>query len=103
MAYETLDETEWDSVEQVWDLLDEGKTEAARIALDALLVRRPGHPDLRVVDAAVSLDEGDAARALAALRGAERSADPALLFHLRAAAHTAGLKAARDDATGRWR
>jgi len=100
MAYETLDETEWESVEEIWDLLDEGKTEGARIALDALLARRPGHPDLRVVDAAVSLDEGDAARALAALRGAERSADPALLFHLRAAAHfeLVELTAARDDA-----
>ena len=100
MTYETLDETEWESVEQVWDLLDEGKTEGARLALDALLTRRPGHPDLRVVDAAVSLDEGDAARALAALRGAERSADPALLFHLRAAAHfeLVELTAARDDA-----
>ena len=100
MAYETLDETEWDSVEQVWDLLDEGKTEGARIALEALLARRPGHPDLRIVDAAVSLDEGDAARALATLRGAARSADPALFFHLRAAAHfeLVELAAARDDA-----
>ena len=100
MAYETLDETEWDSVEQVWDLLDEGKTEGARIALEALLARRPGHPDLRIVDAAVSLDEGDAARALATLRGAARSADPALFFHLRSAAHfeLVELTAARDDA-----
>jgi predicted Zn-dependent protease with MMP-like domain len=100
MTYETLDETEWESVEQVWDLLDEGKIESARGAIEALLARRPGHPDLRVVDAAVSLDEGDAARALNALRGADRSADPALLFHLRAAAHyeLVQLAAARDDA-----
>lgn len=101
MSYETLDETEWESVEQVWDLLDEGQTASARSALEALLVRRPGHPDLRVVDAAVSLDEGDATRALNALRGADRSADPALLFHLRAAAHyeLAQPAAARDDAS----
>ena len=100
MAYETLDEPEWESVEQVWDLLDEGKCDAARIALEALLARRPGHPDLRVVDAAVSLEEGDATRALAALSGAERSADPALFFHLRAAAHYEMVEptAARDDA-----
>jgi predicted Zn-dependent protease with MMP-like domain len=100
MAYETLDETEWDAVERVWDLLDEGKPERARIALEALLAGRPGHPDLKVVDAAVSLDEGDAGRALAALRGAERSADPALFFHLRAAAHfeLVELSLARDDA-----
>jgi predicted Zn-dependent protease with MMP-like domain len=100
MAYETLDETEWDAVERVWDLLDEGRTESARIALESLLAGRPGHPDLKVVDAAVSLDEGDAGRALAALRGAERSADPALFFHLRAAAHfeLVELSEARDDA-----
>ncbi len=100
MGYETLTETEWTAVEQVWDLLDEGKTERARVAMDALLARRPGHPDLRIVDAAVSLDEGEAARALAALEGAERSADPALFFHLRAAAHyeLAELASAREDA-----
>jgi len=100
MSYETLDETEWDSVEHVWDLLDEGQIASARAALDTLLARRPGHPDLRVVDAAISLDEGDPARALEALRGAERSADPALLFHLRAAAHYELVEpgAARDDA-----
>lgn len=100
MAYETLDETEWESVEHVWDLLDEGQIASARAALDALFARRPGHPDLKVVDAAVALDEGDAARALATLRGAERSADPALFFHLRAAAHfeLVEIAAARDDA-----
>ena len=100
MSYETLDETEWESVEQVWDLLDEGQIASARSALEGLLARRPGHPDLRVVDAAVSLEEGDPARALESLRGAERSADPALLFHLRASAHygLAELTDARDDA-----
>ncbi len=100
MAYETLDETEWDEVERVWDLLDDGRPDAARATLDALQGRRPGHPDLKVVDAAVSLEEGEAARALSVLAGAERSADPALFFHLRAAAHyeLVQLTAARDDA-----
>jgi len=101
MSYETLDETEWESVEEVWDLLDEGRIASARSALDTLMARRPGHPDLQVVDAAISLDEGDPARALNALRSAERSADPALLFHLRAAAHYELVQpaAARDDAS----
>ncbi len=100
MGYETLDETEWKEVEQAWDLLDEGETARARLVTDALLARRPGHPDLRIVDAAISLDEGEAERALVALQGAERSADPALFFHLRAAAHyeLAELERARDDA-----
>ena len=99
MAYETLDETEWTAVERIWDLLDEGKMDGARIALDALFAHRPGHPDLRVVDAAISLEAGDAARALTALNGAERSADPAMFFHLRAAAHYEMVEptAARDD------
>lgn len=100
MGYETLDETEWKVVEEVWDLLDEGKTERARAAADTLLARRPGHPDVRIVDAAVALEEGEPGRALAALQGAERSADPALFFHLRAAAHyeLVELTVARDDA-----
>ena len=53
-----------------------------------------------MVDAAVAIEEGDAARALESLRGAERSADPALLFHLRASAHygLAEPAPARDDA-----
>lgn len=100
MAYETLDETEWNSVDRVWELLDEGKTEEARAALASLMARRPAHPDLQVVDAAVCLEEGEPAAALAALGGAERSADPALFFHLRAAGHfeLAQLAEARDDA-----
>jgi predicted Zn-dependent protease with MMP-like domain len=100
MSYETLTEVEWDSVERVWDLLDEGKIENARNEADALLERRPGHPDLRIIDAAVSLDVGEAERALIALQGAERSADPSLFFHLRAVAHfeMVQLEAARDDA-----
>ena len=83
MSYDTLTEIEWEQVQRVWDLLDEGKTERARIELKGLLEKRPGHPDLRIVDAAVSVDEGEAERALRALEGAERSADPALFFHLR--------------------
>ncbi|MBI1796847.1 MAG: metallopeptidase family protein [Candidatus Eisenbacteria bacterium] len=100
MSYETLDETEWSSVDAVWDLLDEGKVDEARDAIDGLLRHRPGHPDLRIVDASVALDEGDAERALIALQGAERSADPSLFFHLRAFAQyeLAALEPAREDA-----
>lgn len=101
MGYETLDESEWAAVERVWELLDEGRIEAARAAIDALLEARPGHADLKIADAAVALDEGEAGRALDTLRGAERSADPALFFHLRAAAHYEMVEpaAARDDAS----
>src|SRR5262245_48936726 len=78
MSYETLSEAEWEAVERVWDLLDEGKIENARAGIDALLDARPGHPDLRIADAAVALDEDEAERALIALQGAESSADPSL-------------------------
>lgn len=100
MSYETLTEAEWLDVERVWDLLDEGEIERARLQLDAMLARRPGHPDLRIVDAAVALDEGDPERSLRALEGAERSADPALFFHLRARAayELVRFEEARDDA-----
>jgi predicted Zn-dependent protease with MMP-like domain len=100
MDYETLTETEWDQVSRVWDLLEDGKLERARLELDALLGTRPGHPDLRIVHAAVAIDEGEPALALDALKGAERSADPALFFHLRAVAHfeLAHFDASRDDA-----
>jgi hypothetical protein len=64
MSYETLTETEWDQVNDVWNLLDDGETGRARAAIDSLLRRRPGHPDLRIVDAGVALDEGDAESAL---------------------------------------
>jgi predicted Zn-dependent protease with MMP-like domain len=99
MGYDTLSETEWEAVERVWDLLDEGKIDRARVEMDALLERRPGHPDLRIADAAVALDQGEAERAFIALQGAERSADPSLFFHLRAAAHyeLVELESARDD------
>ena len=99
MPYDTLNETEWDAVEKVWDLLDEGKIDRARTEIDTLLRVRPGHADLKIVDAAVALDEGDAERALMALQGAERSADPSLFFHLRAVAQyeLVAIEAARDD------
>ena len=80
MNYATLSETEWSQVSHVWDLLDQGEVEPARTAVDALLRARPGHPDLRIVEAAVCLDEGEPERALETLKGAERSADPALFL-----------------------
>ena len=100
MSYDTLSETEWEQVNRIWGLLDDGELERARLELDDLLRRRPGHPDLRIVDASIALDEGDAERGLAALRGAERSADPALFFHLRALAayQLARFEEARADA-----
>ncbi len=83
MAYDTLTESEWDQVQKVWDLIEDGQLETSRGRLDALLTARPGHPDLRIVDAALRLEEGEPAQALDALRGAEQSADPAVFFHLR--------------------
>src|SRR5256885_1481450 len=98
--YETLSEIEWDRVGHVWHLLDEGEVDQARLELGALLRARPGHPDLRIVDAAVALDEGEPQAAVEALEGAERSADPALFFHLRAMAEfeLARFESSRDDA-----
>ncbi len=100
MSYDTLSETEWAEVSRIWDLLDEGEVEKARATLDTLLRARPGHPDVRIVEAAVYLDEGEPARALETLLGAERSADPALLFYLRAVARfeLVRFEQARDDA-----
>ena len=100
MSYETLTEPEWTEVERIYDLLDDEELEDARRMSDALLARRPGHPDLRMVDAAVSLEEGDASRALATLHGAETSADPAAFFHLRAVSQyeLCRFEPARDDA-----
>ena len=100
MNYETLTEIEWEQVNRIWDLLDQGETERARAQLDGLQRKRPGHPDLRIVDAAVALDEGEPEQALKVLQGAERSADPALFFHLRAVAEfeLSRFEAARDDA-----
>ena len=83
MTFETLTESEWERVQEVWDLLDTGKLEEARTTLDALNSRRPGHSDLRIVDAALLLEEGEPRAALQTLVGAELSADPAVFFHLR--------------------
>ncbi|MFI5370233.1 MAG: metallopeptidase family protein [Candidatus Eisenbacteria bacterium] len=100
MSYATLTEDEWTEIERIYTQLDEDEVEEARRAIDALLETRPGHPDLRMVDAAVSLEEGDPARALETLHGAERSADPAAYFHLRAVCEyeLCRFEAARDDA-----
>jgi len=85
-TFETLTESEWTGVDRVRELIAEGELETARTALDALLRRRPDHPDLRIEDATLRLEEGEPHRALAALEGAERAADPAQYFYLRAAA-----------------
>ena len=100
MGYATLSEIEWAQVDQVWDLLDQGDVEQARGVVDALLRARPGHPDVRIVEAAVCLDEGEPSLAFETLEGAERSADPALFFYLRAVARfeLARFEQARDDA-----
>lgn len=86
-SYDALSELDWVQVERIHDLMDEGELDEARVALDALLRKRPRQPDLRIVDATLHLEEGEAARALASLNGAERSADPAHYFYLRATAH----------------
>ena len=85
--YETLNETEWAEIDRIHEMLDEGELDDARAALDVLMRKRPGHPDLRVEDATIKLEEGEPQQALAALQGAERSADPARFFYLRAACH----------------
>lgn len=100
MHYDTLTEHQWARVERIYDHLDAGELETARREIDAMLAARPNHPDLRMVDAAVSLEEGDAERALESLVGAERSADPAAFFHVRACAcyQLARFEDARADA-----
>jgi len=86
MTYETLTETEWDRVQRIWDLLEDGEVESARLELDDLMRTREQHPDLKIVDASIAIEEGEPARALESLTGAERSADPAQFFYLRALA-----------------
>ena len=100
MSYPTLSETEWAQVNRAWDLLDAEKVEEARLAVDGLWQKRPGHPDLRIVAAAVCLDEGEPGAALETLEGAERSADPAVFFYLRAVARFELIRfePAREDA-----
>jgi len=86
VSFETLKESDWASVDRVWEALEDGEIGAARERLAPLLAARRNHPDVRIVDAAVLIEEGHAADALERLAGAERSADPALYFHLRALA-----------------
>lgn len=88
--YDTLTETEWAELDRIQHALDEAELdedvlEDARVALDALMRKRPRHPDVLVVDAELKLAEGEPHQAFAALQGAERSADPARYFYLRAA------------------
>jgi predicted Zn-dependent protease with MMP-like domain len=85
--YETLSEAEWTQIDHIHDLLEEGELDDARRTLDELLRQRPDHPDLRVEDATLKLEANQPKQALAALTGAERSADPARFFFLRAMAH----------------
>jgi predicted Zn-dependent protease with MMP-like domain len=85
--YETLTEAEWTQVDHIHDLMDDGELEDARRTLDEMLRRRPDHPDLRIEDATLRLEANQPGHALAALAGAERSADPARFFFLRAMAH----------------
>ena len=100
MTYETLTETEWERVQRIWDLLEDGAVENARLELDDMMRKRARHPDLKIVDASIAIEEGEPARALDSLAGAERSADPAQFFHLRALAQflLARFEDARADA-----
>ncbi len=100
MHFETLSETDWDELSKIWDLLENGDAEAARRELKMRFRARARHADVRIVDAAIALEEGEPTLALAALDGAEMSADPALFFHLRASAEfdLCKLESARDDA-----
>ncbi len=100
MEYETLNESEWSRVDRAWELLDEGKVAEARAEVESLYRERPGHADLRIVEAALRIEEGLAAQAIQVLEGAERSADPALFFYLRARASfdLCRLDGARSDA-----
>ncbi len=86
MTFDTLSETEWEQIERVWLALDDGDLERAAREMRRIDRARLGHPDVRVIAAALALDEGDARTALERLEGAERSADPAFFFFLRARA-----------------
>jgi len=98
--YETLSETDWDELGKIWTLLEDGDAEAARRELRTRFRARARHPDVLIVDAAIALEEGEPEQALAALAGAERSADPVMFFHLRASAcfDLCRFDAARSDA-----
>lgn len=84
--YESLSETDWTEVERIHDLIDEAELDDARAAIDAMRRKRPAQADLRLLDAQLCLEEGEPALALETLRGAERAADPAEFFAVRAAA-----------------
>ncbi len=84
-TYETLNEHEWAELDRIHALLDDGEIDDSRRALDTIMLKRPRHPDLLIEDAALKLEEAEPHQALAALVGAERSADPAHYFYLRAA------------------
>lgn len=86
-AYETLTESEWEQVFEVLDQLEAGELELAHAGLAALQKARGRHPDLRIVEAGLALEEGRPDLALDALEGADRSADPVQFFVLRAQAH----------------
>src|SRR5437870_600561 len=47
LTYETLTEIEWERVDRVWRLLDEGQVDNARREIDALKQERSGHADLK--------------------------------------------------------
>lgn len=100
LDFPTLTEAEWTRVQGVWDLMDDGRLEAARAELRSLTSKRPGHPDLKIVEASLAIEEDQPQRALEALRGAERSADPAVFFHLRGVARhdLLDFEGARHDA-----
>jgi predicted Zn-dependent protease with MMP-like domain len=100
LAYETLSETEWAQIERVWMAVDEGQIERARAELSGLERTRRDHPDVRVVAAALALEEADPVTAIERLRGAEQSADPAFFFFLRARARfeSCDFAGAREDA-----
>jgi predicted Zn-dependent protease with MMP-like domain len=98
--FETLTEAEWDRVDAAWDLMDAAELDKARAAVDDLLRDRGRHPDVALLDCALAIEEGRAEYALAGLKEAESSADPALFFQVRALArfHLVDLDTARVDA-----
>lgn len=100
MTYQVLTETEWQQIQRIYDLLEDGELERARIEFQDLNARRSGHPDVRIVGASLALEEHDPEAALRALDGAERSADPAFFFHLKAWARYERIEfeAALEDA-----
>jgi len=99
-VYETLTDQEWNEVDRIWEQLEDGAIAEAREGILALLEQRGPHPDLRVLEAAIAIEDGHAEQALLALRDAEASADPALFFQLRAVArfNMVEVETARSDA-----